>query len=758
MDRALRLAWFACAVTLALVAFVAATAYSTARDKLADSFADAQYLTSLETARHLKNKYDAAGLGLRLLAQERAARGTAEGAWLAGSPQTALLRVLLDDAPLTYLRLDRDGRPLERHPASGELPPREFLAVSFTRSIARQRPVPVVYRTASGAARLVMVLPVEPQPGRRTAGLALLLDLAPFLRPVVRDQQVDSHLLVIDPASLVVQSATLPVPERARLTELIRVDSQALLDGIKAGKGGKEHNALSRPELGLGPPQPVLLGLQGLDLGGEDFCIAAVAARKPLVEGFLALILRWMLLIGTVVVLGMASFVGLVTRSKASVEQEQRRSEERHSLLKISQSLLSERSLQEVLTRISDEAVALFRAEGATIALVDEETDEIVFHYVSSRRQEVVAQLQGLRLKKDQGLLGWVVSTGQAVVVNEAKKDRRVTKSVDEKTGGQTQSLLCAPLVNQKGECFGAVELVNNLDTPFQDSDLVLLRSLAVTASAAVERAVFLEREAAQQRLQREMEIARTVQQGLLPRSFPKLPGLTVAGHSDPAREVGGDFYDFIPVGDHHLGLVIADVADKGLGAAMFMVMCRSLLYSCAHRELSPAKVLEELNSRILEVSSSDLFVTVFYGLLDVRSRRLTYTNGGHNPPLLYRFGSGVLSQVKLPGMALGVLEPLGLDEATIDLAVGDRLVLYTDGVTDAINPRLEQFGTDRLAAVVAANGDHDAAATVAAVRTAVETHVEGEPQFDDITLAVLQVTTQPGETIDWLAEVRARG
>ena len=196
---------------------------------------------------------------------------------------------------------------------------------------------------------------------------------------------------------------------------------------------------------------------------------------------------------------------------------------------------------------------------------------------------------------------------------------------------------------------------------------------------------------------------------------------------------------------------------DLQMGAAMFMVMCRSLLYSCASRELSPAKVLAELNAKILEVSTADLFVTVFYGVLDTADQSFRYTNAGHNPPLWYHAQDGTVSNITVPGIALGVIDDMDLGEAELKLGPGDRLVLYTDGVTEAIDAGEHQFGLPRLTAVVA-DGAADSPETVKAIQAAVNTFVGGQPQFDDMTLAVVHAAAEGPSMVDLLREIQARG
>jgi serine phosphatase RsbU (regulator of sigma subunit) len=523
------------------------------------------------------------------------------------------------------------------------------------------------------------------------------------------------------------------------LDQLLAGPTPELLAAARDGRAGVETSAHR-----LVDDKPsrdrYLVGVAGLELGRQALAVVTLAPRSAAVEHPMRQGIWWFGAVAVIVALSMALLTLVLGQSLATARQERRRAEERQALYQISQALQSASGLEDVLQRIADRARDLFRAEGATIAMLDEEADQIVFRSVSSRNPEVAARLAGLRIPRQGGVIGWVVANREGVVVADASQDPRFSATVDKSTGAQTMSLLCAPLIDQHGRCLGAVECVNNLDDPFPPSDLMLLQSLAVTAAAALERAMLLDVEKQQERLRREMDIAMTVQQGLLPRRPPTVAGYDLAGASEPARDVGGDFYDYLQLDEQHLGLVIADVADKGLGAAMFMVMCRSLLYTNAHLHRSPAAALAALNASLVELSSSDLFVTVFYGVLDLASGELTYACAGHNPPLLHRLGAVGLEPISAKGMALGVIDPIKLAEAHLRLRPGDRLVLYTDGITDAVDAAIEAFGLRGLEAVVLETVGRDAAGTVAGILDGIRRYVRDEPQFDDMTLLVLHV------------------
>jgi serine phosphatase RsbU (regulator of sigma subunit) len=234
-----------------------------------------------------------------------------------------------------------------------------------------------------------------------------------------------------------------------------------------------------------------------------------------------------------------------------------------------------------------------------------------------------------------------------------------------------------------------------------------------------------------------ELAVAARIQSGLLPAGVPALPGWDIAAVLEPARQTSGDFYDFIPLPGEHLGLVVADVADKGAGAALYMALSRTLIRSCAseHHQM-PARTLHAVNQRILAETDTGMFVTVFYGVLDPATGHLTYCNAGHNPP--YLLGGSSLQRLKRTGMALGVVEEVGLEQAVVRIQPGEALIIYSDGVTDAQGPAGEIFGDERLVAAARAHQGPSAQQMQEHIMAGIRSFVKGAPPFDDLTLVTV--------------------
>ena len=238
--------------------------------------------------------------------------------------------------------------------------------------------------------------------------------------------------------------------------------------------------------------------------------------------------------------------------------------------------------------------------------------------------------------------------------------------------------------------------------------------------------------------LQNELGVASKIQQSILPTHFPDRPDCRIFANMKPARNVGGDFFDVISLQDGRIGIAIADVSDKGVPAALFMMSCRTLIKGAAIGKTDPGEVLHEVNQLLQEDNDAAMFVTVFYGVYDPDSQRFQYANGGHNSPLVVHADG---SSVELPltgGIALGLMPDLDYDNNTVTLAPGDLIVLFTDGVTEAFDEQGDQFGTDRLKDVFAGTAPEDVQAANRAVFEAVEKFAGATPQSDDITCVTL--------------------
>jgi sigma-B regulation protein RsbU (phosphoserine phosphatase) len=247
---------------------------------------------------------------------------------------------------------------------------------------------------------------------------------------------------------------------------------------------------------------------------------------------------------------------------------------------------------------------------------------------------------------------------------------------------------------------------------------------------------------AAHQKVAQELAVAWRIQESFLPGNPPRLPGWQLTATLEPAKQTSGDFYDFIPLPDGRLGLLVADVTDKGVGAALYMALSRTLLrtYAVEH-ETRPELAFRAAHQRILADTDTSQFVTVFYGILDPATGTLTYSNAGHNPPYLVSAQNGAaIQELENTGPPLGLrmFKDITWEQGVARIAPGDALVLYTDGITEAQDAQEELFEEERLMGVVRANLGRSAQAIQHALVTGVHEFVGGAPQADDLTLMVL--------------------
>ena len=238
--------------------------------------------------------------------------------------------------------------------------------------------------------------------------------------------------------------------------------------------------------------------------------------------------------------------------------------------------------------------------------------------------------------------------------------------------------------------------------------------------------------------LQNELDVARGMQQSILPTRFPKDPSYAVYGKMQPARNVGGDFFDVMYLNDGRVGLAVADVSDKGVPAALFMMSSRTLLKGAAIGVGPPGEVLREVNDLLIEDNEGGMFVTLLYAVYDPSSRELTYANGGHNSPLVvHPDGTSALFPLT-DGIALGIAPDLSYKQNTVTLSPGDSVIFYTDGVTEAMNSEGEELGLDPLSEFFRTNPPENPEETTAAVFDAVNVFAGEMAQSDDITCLVL--------------------
>lgn len=416
-------------------------------------------------------------------------------------------------------------------------------------------------------------------------------------------------------------------------------------------------------------------------------------------------------------------------------ERERRRAEQLKLINEVGRSVTSildvDRLLEEVVRLVRE----TFNYYHVGIALI--EGQEGVFRAGSSAHG--VSPLVGDRFRVGQeGICGWVAGSGETLCVPDVSQEPRYAFV---EGLAETRSELALPL-QVKEQVIGVIDIQSDRLDAFDESDLTTLQSLAAGIAVAIENARLYQVAVDKGRMEQELRVAQEIQASFLPESCPSLAGWQIAASWQPAREVAGDFYDFVPLEENRLGIVIADVSDKGVPAALFMALARTLVRTMAFGKRKGKEAIELANDLIIADARSDMFVTLFYALLDPATGTLTYVNAGHNPPLLFRPRTGEFATLRARGIALGVLEKIELEEKLVTLEPGDLVILYTDGVIETLNEQGEEFGEERLTRLIAENPSQSALELVDRIKEALAAFMGGQLQFDDYALLVVKRTT----------------
>lgn len=370
-------------------------------------------------------------------------------------------------------------------------------------------------------------------------------------------------------------------------------------------------------------------------------------------------------------------------------------------------------------------------------------------HAETGRAEQISRVVRERSFRRGEGLLGEVSEFGASLLIPDAEIDPRVPAYTDEAYHIHT---LAAVPMRFRDRVMGVLVVVNRVDAQsFTDSDVSLLQSLADQGSVSTHFALLRDELDAKRNMDRDLSLARRIQMRLLPRDVPDLPGLEPAAFNVPALQVGGDYYDFIRVDDEHVGVAIADVSGKSIGGAIIMSICRVLVHALAPGRTSPAEVLRQLNRVLSANLEPDMFVTMLYLVLNVRTRRVRFARAGHERPLLVSAGADGEREVRdmdAPGLAIGMVpaelfDP-ALQDAEFDLGPGELLALYTDGITEAMTADQREWGREALRQTLIDSAPRGATAALEEVRRRVMEFVGDTPPSDDMTLVILGARPAP--------------
>src|SRR5229473_3245157 len=410
-------------------------------------------------------------------------------------------------------------------------------------------------------------------------------------------------------------------------------------------------------------------------------------------------------------------------------------------LLDITKTISRSLDLDEVLNLVMDTLDSLIPYDAAGIYLVKcslpiperhAGLDETCVFYTQAVRGYDIDDMQELHLKMGEGLIGHVAVSGKPFISPDVRKEPRYVNA-----RAHTRSEMVAPIISND-EVIGVFDLESDELNAYANDDLEILNLLSSQVAIIIEKVMLHEQLIEKQRLQTQLEIARQVQLQLLPPKDPQLEGFDISAYNFPTEEVSGDYYDWVRLFDDQIGIVIADVSGKGVPAALLMAFLRASLRAASHIGYAPHISMSKVNYLLWESIERNQFVTGFYGTLDATNRTLAYSNAGHNPPFLLD-AEGKAHFEKRGGVPLGMFRDTRYYEYYATIESGQMLVLYTDGVTEAMNPSGEEYGLDRLVDAARRGRDLSARELIDFIHREVIDWTEGLGVTDDVTFFIVK-------------------
>ncbi len=390
--------------------------------------------------------------------------------------------------------------------------------------------------------------------------------------------------------------------------------------------------------------------------------------------------------------------------------------------------------LKAVIKNTLKTATSLMKARSASIALIDKKSNQLVFIESTDPQSE---KLKGIAIPLGKGIAGNVAQTGVAVRVEDVHKDPRFYEKVDLQLRQKTGSYICSPLIAD-GEIIGTAQLMNRLDNqPFSHQDMLLLKGFANQAALAIQSARMHELMLNQRAFEHEMLLCAEIQKNLFPEKITAIPGYTIFGQSQPAREVGGDYYGYVHNKDK-MSLTLADVSGKGLSASMLVSEFHTGYHLLSTNDKTLSEIAIQLNQHLYDTLVVGRFITAFMLQIPYNSDQIEYLLAGHPPPFLLR-QDGTHDILKSSGPVIGFNREAYFKSYSLTMQKGDLLVAFSDGYSDACNNRQEMFGEERLLNVVSQHINADLPAIQESLQMELDNFREKTPLPDDATILLIR-------------------
>jgi sigma-B regulation protein RsbU (phosphoserine phosphatase) len=399
-------------------------------------------------------------------------------------------------------------------------------------------------------------------------------------------------------------------------------------------------------------------------------------------------------------------------------------------ILEVTRKLAAPYDLDTMLTEVVNASREILDAERGTVFLYDEVADELVVR--------VGTDLQHIRIPADKGIVGESAQTRMLINVPDCYADERFNRAIDKQTGYKSRCMLTIPLIGYEESLIGVLQILNKNDGVFDDQDEYIGLALAAQAAVVIHRAKITEAIIASERLDREISVARDVQIGTLPKEMPVVRDYEFGGAFEPTDQTGGDLYDFVPMGDEKLFLLMGDATGHGIGPALSATQVRAMLRVALRLQSSLDDAFVHINDQLCDDLPDDRFVTGFFGVLDGNKNTVDFHSGGQGPIMHFHAASGEFDWHPATTFPLGYMPQTALS-APLKAAMqpGDVLGLISDGIYEYENEPGEQFGQQRVADIVANGGDLGAQELVDDILRAVRSFGGLAPQADDITIVL---------------------
>ena len=405
---------------------------------------------------------------------------------------------------------------------------------------------------------------------------------------------------------------------------------------------------------------------------------------------------------------------------------------ELQSIVEATKTLNSTIDLAELMNIILRLASRQTGAERGTVFLVDQQREEI-WSLVGLGLDQ-----QEIRMPISQGLAGWAASHGETVNIANAYEDARFVQTFDQRTGFRTKSLICHPIRNNNDEVVGVLQLLNKKSGAFNAGDQAFLEAISLHVALALENARMHRAMLQQERLERDLALARSIQASLLPESPPQLSEFEISVFHRPTQMVGGDYYDFLMLDQDTMLTVVADVEGKGVASALMMSNLQAMLHTLVGHLHSLERLVEAINNLMASEGRQRKFMSMFVAMLDRRHRGLHYINAGHVPPAVIR-ADGRVESLREGGMVIGVIPGQSYERGFLRMEVGDVFIACTDGITESMNRAGDEFGLERLEQCVASHRHKKPPEIVKCLLSEVDEFSRGGAHEDDTVVLIMK-------------------